>query len=189
MRRSSVPPVFGDAQKPHCGGPKLIAMTHTPYSGDAGQWLRSGGPAGPHRSSPPALPWMPAAWLRQDQFHRMRRQLRGHGGLLRVAQVRRLLGPAHALEAVVAEGVVLDFHWMGDHWMPGFQFDAARGALRTELLQVYAELPGSYDAWDTVHWFAAPNAFLRGDAPVTKLDGDHAAVLAAARAEHFVVNG
>jgi hypothetical protein len=132
---------------------------------------------------------MPAAWLRQDQFQRMRRQLQGHGGLLRVAQVRRMLGPARELQDLVSEGVLLDFHWIGEHWLPGFQFDATRRGLRPELLQVYAELPGSYDAWDTVHWFAAPNAFLRGNTPVTKLDGDHAAVLAAARAEHFVVNG
>ncbi len=161
-------------------------MTHTPYPG---LWPPLNSHRGAPRLSAPVPPQLPAAWLRQYQFCLMRDRLHRHGGLLKLRQVQALVGVHAQPHPLANTGVLLEFPWMGEPWFPGFQFDAVHQRLRAELVALYAELPGSYDAWDTVHWFAVPNAFLHGVAPVALLRKDLQVVMAAARAEHFVVNG
>lgn len=177
--------VFGDAQTSLSDGSSLQSMTHTPH----GLWPPPDSRRSAARLCMIAPAQLPAAWLRQYQFCLMREGLRHRGGLLTLRQLRLRMGGGVEPHQLSAKGVLLTFPWLGEQWFPGFQFDTTHRCLRADLVPIYAELPGSYDAWDTVHWFAAPNAFLRGARPVALLQQDRQAAVAAARAEHFVVNG
>ncbi len=77
---------------------------------------------------------------------------------------------------------VLSFTWQARTWLPLFQFNADDLTPQRELLPVLAELNAVFDDWEAAQWFAAPNAWLAGHAPVAMVATDLPAVLRAARA-------
>ena len=70
-----------------------------------------------------------------------------------------------------------------------FQFDLADMALQPGTAAVLAELAGIFDDWELAAWFAEPSVWLQGRIPADVLDSDVQAVVAAARADRFVVRG
>lgn len=119
---------------------------------------------------------------------------RDSGGLARthelLALAKRRGGPAAAtLANWVAERDVISFEWQSQIWLPLFQF--ARPDLRPppELARVLAELTPVCDPWELAAWFVQPNPWLANRTPLDALASDLPAVLDAARAERFVVNG
>jgi hypothetical protein len=131
---------------------------------------------------------------RDRQFVAMLRAFRETGGLARgdeVAEslVQRGAGDVSRLARWIVSGDVLGFDWKGELWVPLFQFDLKTMAVRPEVRQVAAELPGDFDTWAQAMWFASPNVWLDEQSPADALGSDLPAVLAAARADRFAVAG
>ena len=57
------------------------------------------------------------------------------------------------------------------------------------MSQVMSELGPSFDEWATAVWFVAPNGWLQYRAPLDLMRTDLHEVLAAARADRYVVAG
>lgn len=59
-------------------------------------------------------------------------------------------------------------------------------SLRAEAAAVLAELSDAFDDWDAALWFAQPNSWLQGCAPVDLITLDPSSVYQAAWADRFV---
>jgi hypothetical protein len=89
---------------------------------------------------------------------------------------------------IVAREVV-QFWCHGETQFPLFQFDLADMSLRPRARQVIQELSPAFDDLGLAHWFIRPNSLLADAAPVDHLAHDPHAVVAAARADRFVMLG
>jgi hypothetical protein len=115
---------------------------------------------------------------------------RNTGGTAPGEIVGRLLqehqcGDAVSLAKLVFTGQVFGFEWRENLWIPMCQFDPKDLALKPAPQQVRAELPALWPGWTTASWFAAPNAWLAGEAPVDLLNSNLPAVLQAARSTRW----
>jgi len=131
---------------------------------------------------------------RDRQFIEMLRGFRETGGLARGDEVAEMLHRATGhdvslLARWIVTKEVLSFDWQGELWLPLFQFDLATMERRENVRRVIAELSPAFDAWHLSGWFAQPNSWLSGRAPVEALAHDLPAVLQAARADRFVAMG
>jgi hypothetical protein len=70
-----------------------------------------------------------------------------------------------------------------------FQFELRSMSLLPRLQAVLSELVSVFDEWEAALWFAQPNSWLQGAAPVDLIGGDAPAVLHAARADRFIATG
>jgi len=70
-----------------------------------------------------------------------------------------------------------------------FQFDRSDMSLRDGAARWFAKLRAAFDDWDLASWFAQPNSWLHGAAPVDAIGHDLSAVLQAARADRFIAIG
>jgi acyl-CoA synthetase (AMP-forming)/AMP-acid ligase II len=102
---------------------------------------------------------------------------------------RRTSQPISMLGRWIVEQRVVSFAWRGDLVLPMFQFDRADMGVSAAVGAVLDELDGTFDDWDLATWFALPNAWLAGRAPVDALDHDPDAVRQAARADRFIARG
>jgi hypothetical protein len=142
-----------------------------------------------------------AAWTdfisenaRDRQFIEMLRGFRETGGLARGDEVADMLlrATGHDVSLLarwIVTKQVLSFDWHGELWLPLFQFELATMERRENVRRVIAELSPAFDAWHLSCWFATPNSWLSGRAPVESLAIDLPAVLQAARADRFVAMG
>ncbi len=129
-----------------------------------------------------------------QQFIAMLDGYRASGGLAGRREVlalsKRRGGPdAATLAHWVAERKVINFEWQSQTWLPLFQFQRPDMQPQAELARVLAELTPVYDPWELASWFVQPNPWLADRTPLDTLAADLPAVLNAARAERFVVNG
>ncbi|HSV69650.1 MAG TPA: hypothetical protein VLI72_06020 [Methylibium sp.] len=127
-------------------------------------------------------------------FDDMLSAYRSSGGLARVedlvAGVGHGGGPGLALlDRWIVERTVIGFAWQADTWLPMFQFERADMTPKPSLGRVFAELRPVYDPCELADWFAWPNAWLAGHAPVSVFASDAAAVLQAARADRYIACG
>ena len=129
-----------------------------------------------------------------DEFVAMLDAYRSSGGLARAPEVialfKRCQGPSVAtLASWIAERDVICFEWDTQAWLPLFQFDRRLLRPDPQLQPVFAELTCVYDQWDIGAWFARPNRWLGDCTPVDVRVFDLPAVLHAARADRFVIQG
>ena len=119
---------------------------------------------------------------------------RSSGGIARDDDLGRLLdyldrGDCISLAHMIARGSVFGFAWRGSFWIPMFQFELRDLSVKPNGQAVRAELGGAYAGWSLASWFAEPNDRLHGRRPVDVLNADLPAVLSAARADRYIVNG
>jgi hypothetical protein len=69
---------------------------------------------------------------------------------------------------------MVSYVWQSQTLVPMFQFDRSDMALRRGVSQVIDELADTFDDWELAAWFAAPNSWLEGAAPVDLIDTDPA---------------
>ena len=102
---------------------------------------------------------------------------------------KRTSQPISMLARWIVERRVVSFGLRGQYLVPMFQFEGTYMAVRRSVSAVLAELKGVFDDWDLATWFALPNDWLGGHAPVHVLPIDPHAVLQAARADRFIAQG
>lgn len=84
---------------------------------------------------------------------------------------------------------MISLEWQSQTWLPLFQFTRPHMRPQVDLTRVLAELTPVCDPWELAAWFVQPSPWLANRTPLDALAGDLPAVLDAARAERFVVNG
>jgi hypothetical protein len=137
--------------------------------------------------------WPAIGPLKDAQFDWMRVAFSPRGGLLHSEECQRRLRqqtdqPVSRLARAIVSRALLSLSWDGDTWIPAFQFAEDGLSVRPCCAQVFEELGPLFDDWELAWWFAVPNAWLGGAAPVDRLD-DPALLLHAARADRFIARG
>ena len=117
-----------------------------------------------------------------------------HGGLLLADTVARLMRQTHdqplsTLARWIVNRTAVHLVWRSETILPAFQFTPGDMTLRPEVVTIVEELAPAFDDWDVAVWFAEPNAWLDGQAPVDVLRADPSAVLHVARADRYVATG
>ena len=102
---------------------------------------------------------------------------------------RRTSQPISLLARWIVQQSALSFEWGSERLFPVFQFDRSHFSVRSEVRAVLLELSGTFDDQELAAWFAAPNSWLGGAAPLDVLEADLAAVLDAARADRYIARG
>ncbi len=150
--------------------------------------------AGASNTSPRVVSgWPDVGPLRDAQFDWMRVAFSPVGGLLHSEECQRRLRqqtdqPVSRLARAIVARSVLSLSWEGDTWIPAFQFGEDGLTVRPCCAKIFEELEPIFDDWELAWWFAIPNAWLGGDAPVNRLD-DTELLLQAARADRFIARG
>ena len=145
----------------------------------------------PHPArSPAAIDFVPSG----RDHSAMLAAFRSSGGIARGDDLGRLLDDLHrgdfiSLARLIASGSVFGFVWRESFWIPMFQFELRDLSVKPNGQAVLAELGSAYAGWSLASWFAEPNDWLHGRAPVDLLNTDLPAVLGAARADRYIVNG
>jgi hypothetical protein len=116
------------------------------------------------------------------------------GGLVGGTELALLLRrhstqPLSLLARWIVARRVVSYVWQSEILVPLFQFDRHDMSLRRGTVQVVDELADTFGDWELAAWFAHPNTWLQGTAPVELIDVDQPAVLQAARADRFVARG
>ncbi len=124
----------------------------------------------------------------------MVQQYRASGGLATGNEVVRLMReicdqPVSVLARWIVQREVVCFIWKSEHLLPMFQFELRSMSLLPHLQAILSELVPVFDEWELALWFAQPNSWLQGAAPVDLIGVDSSAVLDAARADRFVATG
>jgi hypothetical protein len=160
------------------------------------------------RSEPSRSPWMrghaPEAacghpgYTKDDptdhQFIATLDSYRDTGGLASVQEVVTLFkrckgSDLTTLASLIAGKKVICFGWEARVWLPLFQFNRVDMTPHIGLGQVLAQLSSVFSAWELANWFAQPNPWLGDRTPAARLGWNLPAVLNAARADRFVVDG
>lgn len=128
------------------------------------------------------------------QFIAMLDAFRDSGGLAPVQEVVTLFkrcngSDLRTLAGLIADKKVISFEWASKVWLPLFQFNRVDMRPQVGLGPVLAQLTSVFNAWQLANWFAQPNPWLWDRTPATMLGLDLSAVLHAARADRFVVDG
>ena len=129
-----------------------------------------------------------------DNATPLRQAFSASGGVARSVEMVNLLRqhcdqPISVLARWIVARELVSFSWHVETFVPLFQFHAEDMSLRSEVRAVIAELSDEFDDQEVACWFARPNAWLAGAAPVCSLQHDVAGVLHAARADRFAALG
>lgn len=135
-----------------------------------------------------------AEQVRDASFLALQTAFRPTGGLARGDALAAYLsltgrGGYLALARSLVAGELFSFQWHDSIWVPMFQFEPGVLTRREGPRRVLHEWHGVLDGWAIAHWYTQPNAWLDGRTPLDVLPGDATAVLAAARADRFVIDG
>lgn len=98
-------------------------------------------------------------------------------------------GDSLHLAGLIVGGQAFSFAWRQTFWVPMFQFSPLQPAWGQGAREVLAELGPVLDGWQLAAWFARANGWLAGRRPLDLLATDLPLVLAAARADRYVVTG
>jgi hypothetical protein len=129
-----------------------------------------------------------------DQLMLMVRAFRANGGVVTGDQLSHLCRsllqqPISTIARWIVGRHVVCFDWNCQPMLPLFQIELTSMRLRPSVAEVVQELAGTFDDWDLALWFATPNAWLDGRAPVQVILSDPCAVLDTARADRFIAAG
>ena len=129
-----------------------------------------------------------------QQFLAMLDAYRDTGGLARKAEVlaqlqMRAAPEADMLDTWILRRQVICFQWQSQDWLPWFQFSSFTLEPDPQLKPLFDELADVHKPLEMADWFAQPNSWLAGRAPVDTLLSDLTAVMHAARAERFIAPG
>lgn len=144
---------------------------------------------------PQSCPHLLALERRADQqFLAMLDAYRDTGGLARKAEVLTHFqtrgGPDEdLLDSWIFRRKVICFQWQSQDWLPWFQFNSFTLEPHPQLKLLFDELADVHEPLEMAEWFAEPNSWLAGRAPVDTLLSDLTAVVHAARAERFIALG
>lgn len=132
--------------------------------------------------------------LCDHEFVAMLNAYRHSGGLARVEELvtmvqRRSDSGVSTVARWIVDRSVICFGWQAQWWVPLFQFDRPEMMLCPHLGAVFAELRGVLDPWQLARWFVQPNDSLDGRMPVDVLPRQPLEVIAAARADRFIIDG
>jgi hypothetical protein len=119
---------------------------------------------------------------------------RASGGISRGSDlahwmVGRGQGDTRHLAALIVGGEAFSFDWRGTFWVPMFQFNPLQPAWGDGARQVLTELRPVLDGWSLAGWFVRGNGWLAGERPLDLLATAPQQVLAAARADRYVITG
>ena len=148
------------------------------------------------RWSPFVLP-RNAEWINEATTRSVTQMMQVYditGGVVSGDELSGLIrGPAGQPISLIARWIVnrqvVSIPWRSQTLLPLFQFDLHGSSLQPAVERVVAELTGVFDDLELAIWFAQPNTWLDGVAPVHVLSHDVFAVLEAARADRFVATG
>ena len=93
------------------------------------------------------------------------------------------------LAALIVGRDAFSFQWRDAFWVPMFQFSPLQPAWGEGARQVLGELGPVLDGWSLAAWFASANSWLSGRRPLDLLATNLPLVLAAARADRYVIKG
>jgi hypothetical protein len=119
---------------------------------------------------------------------------RAHGGLvtsdeLASSLIGHCLQPLSQVARWIVSRAVVMFEFGGRLFIPLFQFDESRLAVRAEVTGVLVELRDVFDDWELALWFVEPNFSLGDATPLERLSIDATEVLGVARLDHFLARG
>ena len=125
------------------------------------------------------------------QYREMERSFRDNGGIASADEVIAMLGrhtdqPISMLARWIVDREVLSFDWQARKVLPLFQFEMRALTLRPPVIDVIRELLPVLNDWELAFWFARPNGWLDGAAPVETIDLNARAVYDAARADRYL---
>lgn len=89
----------------------------------------------------------------------------------------------------IALRTIVCFHWNAAYWIPMFQFRQPGLRLRTDLVPVMATLQPVMGDWEIAQWFCEKNTWLSGKAPADLSSHESHALVSAASALRFAING
>ena len=132
--------------------------------------------------------------LAQQQYHALSQGYASSGGIAGCDEMVGLLRcrfdqPISVLARWIVGRAVVHFEWRATTMLPIFQFDIANMTIRPQVSDVLRELRDTFDDREVALWFAQPNAWLDGRAPVDVLRTDPASVLDTARADRYIARG
>lgn len=130
----------------------------------------------------------------ERQYREMQLAFHASGGLAGSDELTRLLGkhtdqPVSRLARWIVAREVVSLDWQSCTMLPLFQFELPTMTLRPEVTPVLDELAPVLTEWELALWFARPNGWLGGAAPVDAVIAAPGAVLDAARADRFLARG
>lgn len=134
----------------------------------------------------------PVSW--DKQFGEIEAGYRRSGGIASDANVVSMLRqcsdqPLSRLARWIVAREVLNFECRGTIWLPLFQFEAGTPSVLPAVTAVIRELADVFDDEELATWFAFPNTWLQGKAPVDTVESYPFAVRDAARADRFIARG
>ena len=97
--------------------------------------------------------------------------------------------PISVLARLIVARRVLSYVWRAQTWIPMFQFEPATMAVRRGSSGAIEELADTFDELELAEWFAAPNSWLAGAAPMDMSDADEESIIRAARADRYIARG
>lgn len=142
------------------------------------------------RRSPTPVDFSPG----DNGFIALCKAYRASGGVARGTDLAHWMagrgeGDSRALVVQIVGHQAFSFDWCNSFWVPMFQLSPLQPAWRDGTRQVLAELGTVLDGWQLAAWFVRSNAWLDDQRPLDLLADDAARVLAAARADRFVITG
>ena len=84
---------------------------------------------------------------------------------------------------------IFSFEFQSHFWIPMLQFELTDMSVKQEFSRIVSELAAKLDSWTLARWFTEPNAWLGDKRPADIMEHQFSDVLAAARADRFVVSG
>ena len=132
--------------------------------------------------------------LADHQYLAVARAYASSGGIAGCEEMVGLLRCCHdqpisVLARWIVGRAVVCFEWRATTLLPIFQFDVADMTIRPQVSDVLSELRDTFDDREVALWFAQPNAWIDGRAPVDVLRIDPVSVLDAARADRYIARG
>jgi hypothetical protein len=124
--------------------------------------------------------------LTEEAVARVDELFRASGGLATSSDVLAMLRmlssqPLSQLAHWIVERHVVHFDWRSQTFFPLGQFDLETMHVKQSWRDALVELADVLDDWQIAHWFAAPNARLKGMAPADIIHIDPGLVIQAAR--------
>lgn len=126
------------------------------------------------------------------QFMELMQELRSHGGLLPVQEVRALsyvCSPGSNVSQYLMQNMLFFIIWRRQHWMPCFQFSSSTWQPCPAVSSLIQELRPVMGGTDLAMWFTHKERSLNGQRPLELVHSDFERVRHFARQVRFSIAG